>query len=201
MHPYFCTWPGCDKTFPNRSTWARHEEAVHYCPYHWVCCLDTKTVMRLPKCFVCGERDVLLTHIIEHHFGNCESQPEESRIYYRKDQLSQHIKRTHADKKKGGAVTVPDELLLSWKRDNPSPSRLAGHCGFCGMVFGTWAKRQKHVVEHMHRHLCKSSWWHDRLPTMMPQLPRSVTSLRIELNLRKLKLRQFGPFYLSRMSQ
>ncbi|KAF2627157.1 hypothetical protein BU25DRAFT_422037 [Macroventuria anomochaeta] len=32
---YAYTWPECESSFVTRYEWARHEEAIHYCPYRW----------------------------------------------------------------------------------------------------------------------------------------------------------------------
>jgi len=164
MNRYFCTWPGCKETFINRSAWSRHEEALHYCPYQWICRLDVTTIMRLPLCFICHERDVLLSHLVECSFKSCATKPEECRTFTRKDQLSQHIKRVHITER-SRTTSVPKELLSAWKRDNPAISKSGLHCGFCGVVSSTWLQRQEHVFSHLRKGTCKTSWWPDRLPT------------------------------------
>ena len=170
---YFCTWPSSKKSFRNRSAWSRHEEAVHHCPYQWICSLDMNTIVRLPQCFGCGERDVLLSHIVGCHFRTCASKSEECRTFLREDQLSQHIKGVHIDKR-DEKISIPKELLSAWKRDNPLLSQAALTCGFCGLVSDTWVERQDHVFNHMDRNICKSSWWPERLPTLLSKLARYV---------------------------
>lgn len=56
----FCTWRNCTKTFRYKFDWARHEEAKHYCPYHWVCCLDDESCSstNMSFCIICEEVDV-----------------------------------------------------------------------------------------------------------------------------------------------
>ena len=165
---YFCTWPGCSSTFRYRSEWTRHEEAIHYCPYSWICCLDTPPVLRLPQCFVCGDRDVLLSHIIQSHFGDCAKKEEAQRTFGREDQLAQHIKRAHSDLSKGKA-SVPKELLASWKINNPTMYPTALKCGFCGRTFDTWALRQEHVSEHLQDGMCTTAWWPERCAENFPK--------------------------------
>jgi hypothetical protein len=169
-YPNFCTWPDCQKTFRYRSEWTRHEEAIHYCPYHWICCLEVKTVMRLPRCFICGERDVLLSHLTEHHFSSCAGRDLDDRTFLREDQLAQHMKSAHLDAEISKS-SIPKDVLAAWKMDNPSLTAGSLHCGFCGLVFKTWEQRQDHVFEHLKIGICKSAWWPGRLPTV----PSSVT--------------------------
>jgi hypothetical protein len=131
------------------------------------------TIVRLPQCFGCGERDVLLSHIVGCHFRTCASKSEECRTFLREDQLSQHIKGVHIDKR-DEKISIPKELLSAWKRDNPLLSQAALTCGFCGLVSDTWVERQDHVFNHMDRNICKSSWWPERLPTLLSKLARYV---------------------------
>ncbi|OAL54625.1 hypothetical protein IQ07DRAFT_273914 [Pyrenochaeta sp. DS3sAY3a] len=175
--PMFCTWPGCESRFRYKYEWARHEEAIHYCPYHWICCLDTSTIMRLPHCFVCDEKDVLLSHLIECHFSNCANRSEEERTFVREDQLTQHIKGVHLATKEttySKRVSLPKDLLASWKIDNPALSRASLHCGFCGVTLQTWAQRQDHVYAHFQRGTCEAGWWPERLPTFT--IPNIISS-------------------------
>lgn len=165
----FCTWPTCNKTFQYRFEWARHEEATHYCPYHWVCCLDDPRhdAGSLPKCLMCGQQDVSYTHILEHdEFEKCVGKDRESRTFLRRDHLIQHIKGSHLNTR-----TWPqhdDEGLLpklasAWKTENPLLSKVALYCGFCFMMFDKWEDRQEHVFAHfgddsVGRRVDKSDW-------------------------------------------
>ena len=94
---YFCTWPDCDSRFPNKSAWARHEEALHYQPYHWICCLESEVIVRLPHCPICDEQDVLIGHLVDSHFHDCAQKPQKARTFVRQDQLSQHIRTVHPE--------------------------------------------------------------------------------------------------------
>jgi hypothetical protein len=50
----YCTWPSCNLRFRYRFDWARHEEAVHYCPFNWVCCGDgSDHATQLEDCYIC----------------------------------------------------------------------------------------------------------------------------------------------------
>lgn len=160
----FCTWPTCNATFAFKSEWTRHEEAKHYQPWRWICCLDDppdNSETRYP-CFVCLSPRVNLDHIKSCHFSSCWGKDLESRTFLRKDHLVQHITGTHL-KKCGSKFRVPEYLITAWKTTNPSMSEEALHCGFCGLWFKTWPERQEHVYLHIrdqgHRGLgYKASW-------------------------------------------
>jgi len=174
---YFCTWPGCDSRFPNKSAWTRHEEAVHHCPYHWICGLGVKNVLRLPSCFICGDLDVLISHITDHHCDSCATKSKEDRTFVREDQLSQHMNRNHIDGT--GTKKIPKEILSAWKIDNPALSASSLRCGFCGDTFDTWRQRLDHVALHMRNGICRSAWWPNRLPRCAPKLQMYVIEIRI----------------------
>jgi hypothetical protein len=170
--PYFCTWHDCEETFRHRFEWARHEEAKHYCPYYWVCCLNSHTTSSpaLSSCFLCGEEAVTLKHVMNHaQFQRCSSKDAASRSFSRKDHLTQHIKGTHLAPHERAQVTpsVLSKILTAWKTDNPAMSKAALFCGFCGITMESWADRQGHVAGHFQPHssgypVCKSSWQLDR---------------------------------------
>jgi len=149
--PLFCTWPDCSATFRHKYEWARHEEAKHYLPYHWICCLDdgnsrTRTV---DPCLVCDEQNASLQHIKNHdEFTNCAGKDTETRTFLRQDHLTQHIKGTHF---KSQTITPSSLRLLAhaWRIDNPSISQMALHCGFCGTAFMDWEARKDHVYDHL----------------------------------------------------
>ncbi|KAF2027631.1 hypothetical protein EK21DRAFT_91289 [Setomelanomma holmii] len=48
---YFCTWPECESKFRHRFEWERHEEALHYLPYQWVCCSSSDIETTAEGCF------------------------------------------------------------------------------------------------------------------------------------------------------
>jgi hypothetical protein len=165
----FCAWPDCNKTFHNRSEWARHEEAKHYCPYHWVCCLDVdpNPLLILESCFICNLGNMSLEHVTKHHqFENCLNKKP---AFLRKDHLSQHMTGTHMPlftRKKMTPATL-SSLIAAWKTNNPAMSAVALHCGFCGLKSLTWETRQNHVCGRIRGDLsnspaCKSLWQLDR---------------------------------------
>ncbi|KAH3973653.1 hypothetical protein HBI81_139890 [Parastagonospora nodorum] len=166
----FCTWPDCDSRFRYRFDWSRHEEAVHYVPYHWICCME-ETFGIDSHCVLCrGEN-----HTTIDHCSSCRRKELESRTFYREDQLVQHIKRVHRHKD-ALTVRVTKDLLSLWKCDNPSLSAASLYCGFCGESFGFWAERQNHVFEHLVKGACKSLWWPERQPELSGLLRKTVFS-------------------------
>ncbi|RMZ70645.1 homeobox and C2H2 transcription factor [Pyrenophora seminiperda CCB06] len=159
---FFCTEPSCMQSFRFQSAWTRHEEAVHYCPYHWVCCLRIPNIMRLPHCFICSEKDILITHFSEFHFQACALKKQEDRTFLREDQLKQHV-ANHLGKETPPRL-IPKNLLSAWKTSNWKASDAFLKCGFCGDSFGTWTQRTSHVSAHIQRGICKLAWWPERLP-------------------------------------
>jgi hypothetical protein len=173
----FCTWPECDKTFKNRSEWARHEEATHYCPYNWVCCLDSvpSPLETIGSCFFCGSRNVSLKHVTQHRqFSSCVSENPKHRSFLRKDHLVQHITAKHVSfhKRNKAGPAFLEKLVSRWKTRNPLMQDEALYCGFCGFTFPDWEARQVHVFDHLNSSLntglaYKSSWssgrdyWHE----------------------------------------
>lgn len=151
--PFYCTWPSCSVRFQNRSNWVRHEEALHYCPYNWICYHKDER-----PCLVCHD----INHGTLHHFAKCALNDLESRTFLREDQLTQHIKRAHINLKNPD-LKISKQLLRSWQIINPFFSEEHLLCGFCGIVCETWVQRKDHVWDHLKTGVCKSAWWPQRL--------------------------------------
>lgn len=163
-HPFFCTWADCSQTFRHKFEWMRHEEAKHYWPYHWICCLeDDSHHPTLSQCLLCDLQDVTIEHVKRHlEFRGCQLKDYTSRVFLREDQLAQHIKGFHL-KEVSNARRIPKTLLLAWKTDNPSLPEKALYCGFCGKTFDKWADRTEHVTGHFKTYeVSKTSWLLDR---------------------------------------
>jgi hypothetical protein len=156
---FFCTWPSCTSSFQYRYDWSRHEEALHYCPFHWICCRENSQIGDSLPCHIC----MATNHTATQHCGHCLVKDIRSRTFLREDQLAQHIKRAHSY---SDAVNpkLLKEFLSAWRIDNPSFSKAFLHCGFCGFVADTWTQRQDHVHDHLKKGACKSSWWPKRQP-------------------------------------
>jgi hypothetical protein len=165
LQSYFCTVPSCNASFMFRYQWARHEEALHHEPYHWICCRPYVDTRPITRCFVCHEQNTTVGHVMTEHFVACMYKPREEVTFLREDQFLQHI-NTHVQ---NPAVLEPAtkatcrELLSLCKVDNADMQSSALHCGFCGGAFSTWAERQDHVFKHLKSGLCKSAWWPGRL--------------------------------------
>jgi hypothetical protein len=159
MQPFFCTWPSCGSRFQYRYDWSRHEEALHYCPFHWICCSEEAQTGEPSPCLICTRND----HTATEHCRSCLTKDVQSRTFLREDQLAQHIKRAHIP---SGTVKpkISKHLLSAWKIDRPSFPKTFLRCGFCGIVCDTWAQRQSHVHDHLRKGVCKSSWWPKRKP-------------------------------------
>jgi hypothetical protein len=149
----FCTWPSCTSRFRYRFDLTRHEEALHYCPFHWVCCRMDDQPQDVLGCLVCRESD----HTAAQHCNSCATKDLRVRTFLREDQLAQHIKRAHihpAIPKK----QISKDLLSLWKVNNPSFPVEYLRCGFCGLVSTSWAQRQDHVFDHLRKGIQKSLW-------------------------------------------
>lgn len=168
--PCFCTWPTCNKTFQRKSDWVRHEESVHYCPSQWICCRKEADDTVLQQCFVCGDREVPLKHLIDTHFENpdCASKPPSSRTFTRKDHFVQHIKRLHLKQ----YLSIPDQITEAWFIKSEISETNFLYCGFCGKTFDSRNDRHNHVFDHMATGIQKSAWWPRRLPLPTPSKER-----------------------------
>jgi hypothetical protein len=163
----FCTWPGCPLKFKFRWEWARHEEAIHYQPYQWICCLRGTETKPLAACFVCNQHNTTIGHVMEHHFLSCMNKSQNYRTFLREDQLVQHL-RVHVI----SHLTKKDcqELLSIWKITNPAEVNTTYTCGFCGNVFFDWTERQNHVFQHIRRGIFNLTGGRSAFPWRSQQL-------------------------------
>jgi hypothetical protein len=165
--PYFCTWSECDSTFKFRWEWARHEEALHYQPYHWICCLEGSEIDPLLECPFCDRYNITVDHIIQQHLNTCIDKSQEERRFLREDQFLQHMNGVHLkshNPKTIRRVTKKDvqKLMSRWKIPNTALSGSDFICGFCGYVSSNWKERQDHVSQHVRQGMSKSSWSPER---------------------------------------
>lgn len=172
--PYYCSWPTCNAQFQFRSEWTRHEEAVHYQPYQWICCLEDTYEKPFGQCFICGRSEATIGHIATEHFTSCFNKTRAERTFYRRDQLIQHIKGTHSFSRRPMDIHgeyVLTDLARHWEvASAPCPDIPRLTCGFCGTICKTWQARQDHVSKHLQSGICKQSWWFERksAPCIMP---------------------------------
>ena len=70
-HTWYCTSLDCDKSFWYRYDWDRHEMAVHYWPYQWVCDvgMDASTVHKDAASRIFFRQDQFLAHLMSAHPG------------------------------------------------------------------------------------------------------------------------------------
>lgn len=172
--PYYCTWSTCIARFQFRSEWTRHEEAVHYQPYQWICCLEETFEEEFGQCFICGQSNVIFGHIATEHFTSCVGKDETERTFYRRDQLIQHIKGSHSfDTSDLHGEYALTDLACHWEVSSPpSPDIRTLTCGVCGITCKTWKARQDHVFQHLRSGICKQSWWPER--KRVPRIRRLV---------------------------
>ncbi|KAJ8115344.1 hypothetical protein OPT61_g2994 [Boeremia exigua] len=131
---FFCTWATCNKTFATAFEWSRHEQAIHYCPFRWVCLYE-------------AER----SDIEFERFNRCKYIPEDQRVFWRSDQLAQHVKRIHN-------VRLTQTIERSWRSENPAFDSIHLACGFCGHLSPNWKERVSHVKACILRGAKKEQW-------------------------------------------
>jgi hypothetical protein len=154
---FFCTVSQCHIELKSPYDWKRHEESVHFTPWQWICCKDQET-FRKDQCLFCQDQCVDVEHMRKHRFFHCSSKPDCDRLYSRKDQLWEHIRRYHHTHKNTENPGISKTLDL-WKRPNPQLDHRALFCGFCGRTFQTWDQRAQHVINHFKDGLDLSAWW------------------------------------------
>lgn len=174
LRPYFCTAADCDARFKFRWEWSRHEEALHYQPYQWICCWEETYAHIVPECWICGTCNVPASHFAEEHFGSCVGKAQQHRTFLREDQLLQHINGVHL-KDRVNKKTCQN-LLSLWKTVSATMEKAHLTCGFCDQTCGDWAERQDHVSAHIRSGFAKSAWW-----TPMPSLDYEDVSNTIGL--------------------
>jgi hypothetical protein len=89
-----CTF--CTDRFRTKYDWSRHEKSLHLSLEKWICAplgkviVDKATGKR--KCVYCDALEPSEEHIATHHHSACEEKGLESRTFYRKDHLRQHLR-------------------------------------------------------------------------------------------------------------
>jgi hypothetical protein len=89
-----CTF--CTDRFKSKYDWARHEKSLHLSLEKWICAplgeviVDRATGKR--KCVYCDALEPSGEHLATHNHGACEEKGIESRTFYRKDHLRQHLR-------------------------------------------------------------------------------------------------------------
>jgi hypothetical protein len=89
-----CTF--CTDRFKSKYDWLRHEKSLHLSLEKWICAplgeviVDKATGKR--KCVYCDELEPSKEHLDTHNHSACEEKGLESRTFYRKDHLRQHLR-------------------------------------------------------------------------------------------------------------
>jgi hypothetical protein len=89
-----CTF--CTDRFRSKYDWSRHEKSLHLSLEKWICAplgeeiVDKTTGQR--KCVYCDELEPSKEHLAMHNHKSCVEKGLDSRTFYRKDHLRQHLR-------------------------------------------------------------------------------------------------------------
>lgn len=89
-----CTF--CTDRFKSKYDWSRHEKSLHLSLEKWICAplgeviTDAATGKR--KCVYCDTLDPSDEHLATHNHSACCEKGLDSRTFYRKDHLRQHLR-------------------------------------------------------------------------------------------------------------
>lgn len=89
-----CTF--CTDCFKSKYDWARHEKSLHLSLEKWICAplgeVVTCSASGERKCVFCDEVEPSKEHLEMHDQPTCQQKGLESRTFYRKDHLRQHLR-------------------------------------------------------------------------------------------------------------
>lgn len=89
-----CTF--CTDRFKSKYDWSRHEKSLHLSLEKWICAplgeVITCSSSGQRKCVYCDALDPSKDHLAAHNHNCCEEKGLESRTFYRKDHLRQHLR-------------------------------------------------------------------------------------------------------------
>jgi hypothetical protein len=89
-----CTF--CTDRFKSKYDWSRHEKSLHLSLEKWICAPLGEVIVDKatgkPKCVYCDELEPSKEHLATHNHSGCEEKGLESRTFYRKDHLRQHLR-------------------------------------------------------------------------------------------------------------
>ncbi|KAH7396637.1 hypothetical protein DE146DRAFT_657288 [Phaeosphaeria sp. MPI-PUGE-AT-0046c] len=147
--PFQCTF--CTDRFKSKYDWQRHEKSLHLSLEKWICAplgeviIDKATGKR--KCVYCDALDPSKEHLATHQHGACEDKGIESRTFYRKDHLRQHLRLMHDCKMTASMET--------WKSET---QYIKSRCGFCQMKFDKWQDRVDHLSKEFRNGADMKTW-------------------------------------------
>ncbi|KAJ4989748.1 homeobox and c2h2 transcription [Stagonosporopsis vannaccii] len=144
-----CTF--CTDRFKSKYDWSRHEKSLHLSLEKWICAPLGEVVADAAtgqsKCVYCGELEPSKDHLATHNHSACEEKGLESRTFYRKDHLRQHLRLMH-DVKMTPAMD-------SWKSE---AQYIKSRCGFCSMEFDKWQDRMDHLSKEFRNGADMKDW-------------------------------------------
>jgi len=100
-----------------------------------------------PRCVYCDELDPSKEHLATHNHSACYEKGPESRTFYRKDHLRQHLRLMHGCKMTSSMDT--------WKSE---AQYIKSRCGFCGMNFDKWQDRLDHLAKEFRNGAHMKNW-------------------------------------------
>ena len=144
-----CTF--CTDRFKSKYDWSRHEKSLHLSLEKWICApigevIADKTTGK-PKCVYCDALEPSKEHLATHNHKGCEEKGLESRTFYRKDHLRQHLRLMH------GCKMTPS--MESWKSE---AQYIKSRCGFCQMTFDKWQDRVDHLAKEFRNGADMKNW-------------------------------------------
>jgi hypothetical protein len=144
-----CTF--CTDRFKSKYDWQRHEKSLHLSLEKWICAplgeVVADTATGKSKCVYCGELEPSKDHLAAHNHSACEEKGLESRTFYRKDHLRQHLRLMHDVK------MIPAMDL--WKSE---AQYIKSRCGFCNMEFDKWQDRTDHLSKEFRNGADMRNW-------------------------------------------
>ncbi|KAH9845702.1 Homeobox protein TGIF1 [Teratosphaeria destructans] len=144
-----CTF--CTDTFKSKYDWTRHEKSLHLSLEKWICAPLGPTVVSpasgVKKCVYCEIDDPLDDHAEAHNHHQCEAKGLDSRTFFRKDHLRQHLRLMH------GCEMKPH--MDQWKS---VAININSRCGFCAQRFIAWQERVDHLTAHFKAGARMTEW-------------------------------------------
>lgn len=144
-----CTF--CTDKFKSKYDWSRHEKSLHLSLEKWLCAplgeVVADTATGKSKCVYCDALEPSKDHLATHNHAACEEKGLDSRTFYRKDHLRQHLRLMH-----GCKMTANME---SWKSQ---AQFVKSRCGFCGADFDKWQDRIDHLAKEFRNGADMKNW-------------------------------------------
>ncbi|KAH7383300.1 hypothetical protein BKA66DRAFT_417892 [Pyrenochaeta sp. MPI-SDFR-AT-0127] len=144
-----CTF--CTDRFKSKYDWSRHEKSLHLSLEKWLCAplgeIIADKATGKPKCVYCDTLDPSPEHLATHNHIGCYEKGTESRTFYRKDHLRQHLRLMH------GCKMTPS--METWKSE---AQFIKSRCGFCGMNFDKWQDRVDHLAKEFRNGANMRNW-------------------------------------------